>query len=652
MTIQSRFLAVLLAGVALPIIAIASLSLYQFRASILENYQATSLAEIKQIERGFGFYLDWLSTSSAFLAETDVIRQLDGSVSKYFNRTNITSVPVGASDVEAEAFRLMEDFGQSRADLAYVYLGLSDGGYIQWPAGGLPDNYDPRVRPWFSTGQAGNGKPVRVPAYADSNTGAPLLDYVVEFEASSGLTGVVGVDVTLKKLTDLIGQVRLGETGYLTLVEDTGKVLADPRNPDNNFRSIDELDVVYSDLDARSELQDVEWQGEHWYVNQYISPTTGWRFIGIVPSREVLANVVQLQTFIIGVSMVLVAVFGALGYWVSLIISRPIKAVTGGLSEAASGEGDLTKRLPEVRKDETGQMARAFNDFAGVIHDLIVATKDRASSVSREAEMATKVSQRIESIASTQSESLEQISTASHEMVATANEVAQSCNDTAESADRCLAEVESGTALIRQTRSSVDLLAATLSDANAAMDELAEENRNITTILDTIRTIAEQTNLLALNAAIESARAGEHGRGFAVVADEVRELSQKTAQSTQEIDSLLSSLNERTLLVSTKLAGSTEYSDATVRTAQAAADIFRTIEEQVGRIRDMATQIATATEEQHSVAEDISRNVTGAYNEASSAREVAVSANETAVALNGLSGELDDLVRKFKTRSA
>ncbi len=649
MTIQSRFLAVLLAGVTLPTIVVAALSLYQFRANILANYQATSLAEMQQIERGFTFYLDGLSSSAAFLANTDAIRQLDSSVTKYVDRSNATEPPSDVSEVEAAAFALMDDFGRSRKDLAYVYLGLDDAGYIQWPNGSLPDNYDPRVRPWYSAGEEGEGEPVRVPAYADVNTGAPLIDYVVEFSTESGLTGVVGVDVTLKKLTDLISQVRLGESGYLVLVEDTGKILADPREPKNNFLSIDELETVYSGLDASSDLQEIEWQGEHWYVNQYTSPDSGWKFIGIVPSHEVLAKVSRLQQFIIWISVVLVALFGGLGYWMSRVMSRPIKAVTDGLNEAASGEGDLTKRLPAHRKDETGQMARAFNDFSTVIHDLIVAIKDRAKSVALEAKTSTEVSHHIESIASTQSESLEQISTASHEMVATANEVAQSCNDTAESADRCLAEVDTGTDLIRQTRNSVNLLATTLSEANTAMEELAEENRSITTILDTIRAIAEQTNLLALNAAIESARAGEHGRGFAVVADEVRELSRKTARSTQEIDLLLSSLNERTILVSTKLAGSSEHSDSTVRTTEAAADIFRTIQEQVSRIRDMAMQIATATEEQHSVAEDISRNVTGAYNDASRAREVAVNANQTAMMLDGLSEELGDLVKQFRT---
>ena len=649
MTIRTRFLAVLLAGVTLPTVVIAVLALYQFRANILANYQSTSLAEMRQIERGFAFYLDGLSSSAEFFANTDAIRQLDDTVTRFVDSVDNDAAPANVSAVEQRAFRLMDDFGQSREDLAYVFVGLSNGSYIQWPAGGVPDNYDPRVRPWYQTGQSGNGEPVRVPAYADANTGAPLLDYVVEFETESGLTGVMGIDVTLKRLTDLIGNVRLGESGYLVLIEDTGTVLADPRNPDNNFKPVNSLETLYSELDTSSGLKEVEWQGEHWFVNQFTSPTSGWTFVGVVPSREVLGKVSQTQQFILWISIALVVLFAGLGYWISAVISRPILAVTDGLNEAASGEGDLTKRLRQDREDETGQMARAFNGFSTVIHDLIVAIKGRARAVADEAKTATEVSRHIESIASAQSESLEQISTASNEMVATANEVAQNCNDTAESADRCLAEVGNGTEQITQTQNSVHQLAATLTEANKAMGELAEENKNITTILDTIRTIAEQTNLLALNAAIESARAGEHGRGFAVVADEVRELSQKTAQSTQEIDTLLSALNERTVTVSGKLAGSAEHSDATVRTAQEAADTFLTIQEQVSRIRDMATQIAAATEEQHSVAEDISKNVTGAYNEASRARDVAVSANKTASSLSDLSDELADLVRQFKT---
>ena len=139
---------------------------------------------------------------------------------------------------------------------------------------------------------------------------------------------------------------------------------------------------------------------------------------------------------------------------------------------------------------------------------------------------------------------------------------------TADAANNSQQQVEEGRKLIVNTSTLVNELEAIIVDSNQAMTELADESRNITSILETIRGIAGQTNLLALNAAIEAARAGESGRGFAVVADEVRTLAQRTSESTEEIDTLITSLTQRTQVVSEKLSSSLDGSKQTVETTQ------------------------------------------------------------------------------------
>lgn len=649
MKIQSRVLILVLVSVSLPVIIVAALALTQFKRSTLEQYQQTSLSEMRQIDNGFSFYLNGLASTAEFLSNTDALRQLDSSVASYVEQPPTLMTPEKNGEKEARAYQLLKHMGESRSDLAYIYLGLSNGSYIQWPASRSAANYDPRKRPWYDIAKSGSGKAVRVPSYADITTGSPLLDYVTEFKTENGLTGVVGVDVTLKKLTNILRNVRLGESGYVVLVEDTGTILADPADSKNNFKNIEDAEALYSRLSSGQDLKNIAWNNKRWFVNQYVSPETGWKFIGVVPEREVLSQIDSLRNLIIFVSISLILCFGAIGYWLSLIISRPIKQVTLGLEAAASGNGDLTKRLPIKSLDETGDMARAFNDFSQVIHDLIVSIKGRSLAVDRQANVSTEISDEIERISTEQSEALEQVATACQEMVSTANEVSRSCNETAQSAEGCQVEVEKGRSLIQQTAQAVELMAETLGEANLAMEELAKENNNITDMLKTIGSIADQTNLLALNAAIESARAGEHGRGFAVVADEVRMLSQKTSASTQQIDRLLNGLTERTSRLSSKLAGSMVHSEASVKSTQQASDVFVNIERAVAVMQDMSIQIATATEEQHSVSEEISRNVSSAYGEAIKAKNVSVSARDTAQALSGLSEQLTELVKQFKT---
>ncbi|WP_272869962.1 methyl-accepting chemotaxis protein, partial [Acinetobacter junii] len=205
-----------------------------------------------------------------------------------------------------------------------------------------------------------------------------------------------------------------------------------------------------------------------------------------------------------------------------------------------------------------------------------------------------------------------------------------------------------GQRIIGQSLTGMRTLVGEVQNNASAIERLAQESATIESVLTVIRGIAEQTNLLALNAAIEAARAGEQGRGFAVVADEVRALAQRTAVSTGEIDSLLGGLARRTQDVTRQMQNSLEMSRASVERIDLASKSFEQIRGAVDHIRDQNTQIATAAEEQHHVAEDINRHIAQIQDDALLVENLAQSARRDSHELAQLSEQLHGLVGRFK----
>jgi len=322
-------------------------------------------------------------------------------------------------------------------------------------------------------------------------------------------------------------------------------------------------------------------------------------------------------------------------------------AELGGIGEhlaVVDGMVDLRYRHPEASSDFT----RGFNEFMGAVHDTIEKTSLVGTHLTDAIASGVQSARAANDGARRQQEEIQHLSAAMHQMAATANEIARNASAAAEAAGSADRESRQGQDIVEEAVRAINALAGKVEEANDLIAQLEADSDRIGTVLDVIRGIAEQTNLLALNAAIEAARAGEQGRGFAVVADEVRTLASRTQQSTREIQSMIEALQERTTQAAQAMQEGSNQARTGVDKVTLSGEALQKIVKAVITITDMNTQIATASEQQSAVSDEINRNVSSIGELANAAFDNAGGTLRSSEALHELSQELAEQVRRFQ----
>ena len=425
--------------------------------------------------------------------------------------------------------------------------------------------------------------------------------------------GLAGLAKSITDMQKLLQQFKIEQTGFVFIADKSGLIQL---HKDSNKVAKVNVDSVYEANISNEilssngfKLKEIDLDGQATLVAATPIENTDLFIVAQVPKSEVFASVSTLQWQIFTFTLIIALIASLISYLLARSLSSPLFKMGELFSRLGSGDANLAYRLPESSQAELNNLSAGFNQFISKIEVAIGQVATESHDIKRSSDHVFEQAKRNSQAIDSQKEQTISVAAAINQMGATVQEIAQSAANAAKLTDSSRENTMQSHNQVMQSQATISALASDIDGITEQVSLLSKKTVDIASIIDAIRSISEQTNLLALNAAIESARAGEHGRGFAVVADEVRALANRTSQSTNEIQSMIEELTQISDDVVKDISQSKDKAQQSVGAMQNSVELLDVISETSNQINDMATLIATATEQQSNVVADVGRNI-------------------------------------------
>ena len=456
---------------------------------------------------------------------------------------------------------------------------------------------------WFY-GFLDGGKPFTLDLDKDVSADSYMLFINTRVQTAGGKLAVAGLGLSVNSLAQTIRAYKLGKSGYVYLVRSNGTVVVH-RNP-----ALADGKHLLKDVPGMTpELNKTLLSGEKFSYGTYDSgdgkqfvassfiPELNLYVVAEVPEAEVLGNIARSATIS---ALVAGLVGGSIGlfaiYFISRAIAAPVMRAAEMLSDIASGDGDLSRRMPVESEDEIGALASAFNRFVSSLNGTISKVRDSTHLIATASSQIATGNLDLSGRTEHQASNLEETAAAMEELTSTVKQNT--------------ANAEEANKLVAATTSAAVKGGTVVTQVVNMMGEITASSRKMSDIIGAIDGIAFQTNILALNAAVEAARAGEQGRGFAVVASEVRNLAQRSAAAAKEIKELIvdsvSKVEAGGKLADTAGAAMTEIVASVQHVATLMVEITSASHEQsegIGQVNQSIIQMDDATQQNAALVE-------------------------------------------------
>jgi len=628
MTLRTRLILLLVASVVITTLAMGTLSFWQAQSVVVDRLTSSDLpAQLKYIRSEIEGQVNQLQQSARQLATSPfLLRWADNGFPD--------------EDLPLLMERLNELIDQQELVTA-SWADRETANY--WNEAGFLRTLNRQQDAWFYAFRD-SGQATSASVFTEDNGDVRLF---VNYQMLNG-RGLAGLGMPLDQIKRFLNTFKIGDTGLVYLADADGLVkvhrndaLRDDATLESQYgRSAEQTLLDKSDFSVTRSSDGL--------VASSFIPSLGWYVVADIPQSVISQPVASMRINILILGVVLSIIAALLGIILATTLVRSLSRISNSLRDIGEGDGDLRHRLDATGPLELSTIGQGFNNFIGVIHDLVRQVHTTSQSLNASAREVSESAEHIQSDTQLQTERTTQVATAIEEMGTTVSDVADNAANAASEASAVSSQATNGLTVVDNARAVIQTLAEESTRIANVVGSLAEKSDKIGTILDVIRDISEQTNLLALNAAIESARAGEHGRGFAVVADEVRKLAQRTAQSTDEIQGMIDQLQSESHGAVQAARTGQQQAESGLDSVREATEVLQQIVKRIEIVNDMNHQVATATEEQSTVVRDISQNVNDINQSVETNAETASQLAHAARALHDLSVELDGLVARFQ----
>lgn len=602
------------------------------------------------------------SQSSIDVLNTNITNSVSSKVNDInYLAKRLSTVPLEL-DKEAKVREVLDEYVNSHGDVLMAYIGTNDNKMIRMPYFEYGSDYVPSERDWFKSASNSNDYTIS-PTYKSATSDNLVVTISKKLDNNRG---IVGIDVSINEFNKLANAMKIGEKGYLSIVDTNNTYIS---HPTKELGSSVEKNVV-SLLSGSKEQQTSNELNTQFKTNDL----TDWKIIGTTYNSEAQAIAKNTWTTIIIVLVISVLLGSALVGYMILSIVRPINKLRDSALQIS--EGDLTVAIDVQSKGEIGELANAFMTMKNHLAALLTQLNEQTMILQQSADSMSATTNQ-------NSASSQEISSAIHEITLSTEkqmlhieqtndsiqEIEQGVlgitTDTTHVTELSLTArdqaIDGGTS-IRNTVEKMAVIQEAVSQTDTKVRALYDRTKEIGSILEMIHSIADQTNLLALNASIEAARAGEQGKGFAVVAEEVRKLAESSQQSARQIEGLIHSVQDDTRETVAIMENTMQHVNSGTEVAQQTATKFETIiismQDITPRIESMS---ATSEEISATIAEvthaslqlaDIAKDTAAASEEVSASAEESLSSMEnmenTAKDLQTLAQQLQHLIKQFK----